>query len=248
MGQIVGSKSNIFRCNLAAIKTGGSKANTILAADEVWLVDTTNSLTNSLSGNCDAYIVGNGSTKASSLPLKDIGPLRESDETPIYDTDLSFMDDNGYSIVDFLNGHVRTKNFYSADVPNAQDITEGNADFAITDENEQAIVVFEGGHIRTKNFNSEFIPIKENEEFKTLIGKYNGKRISILGDSISTFGSPSATNENGTYCYSYYPTATCRYSEDGKSECHRGSCRKGRHVKCLHDWHGRVCRSSWQHD
>ena len=69
MGQVVGKVSDIFRCNLRAIQSGGSKANTILAADEVWLVDTTNSLTNSLSGNCDAYIVGNGSTAASELEL-----------------------------------------------------------------------------------------------------------------------------------------------------------------------------------
>ena len=48
-----------------------------------------------------------------------------------------------------------------------------------------------------------------------LLNKYKGKRISILGDSISTFGTPSSTNEDGTYCYSYYPAATCRYSEDG---------------------------------
>jgi len=72
MGQVVGKVSDIFRCNLRAIQTGGSKANTILAADEVWLVDTTNSLTNSLSGNCDAYIVGNGSTAASALEVKNI--------------------------------------------------------------------------------------------------------------------------------------------------------------------------------
>lgn len=69
MGQIVGTESNIFRCNLAAIQTGGSEASTILAADEVWLVDTTNSLTNSLSGYCDAYIVGNGTTAATALEL-----------------------------------------------------------------------------------------------------------------------------------------------------------------------------------
>lgn len=74
MGQVVGKVSDIFRCNLRAIQTGGSKANTILTADEVWLVDTTNSLTNSLSGNCDAYIVGNGSTAASALELRSIIP------------------------------------------------------------------------------------------------------------------------------------------------------------------------------
>lgn len=72
MGQVVGKVSDIFRCNLRAIQSGGSKANTILAADEVWLVDTTNSLTNSLSGNCDAYIVGDGSTAATALERKKV--------------------------------------------------------------------------------------------------------------------------------------------------------------------------------
>lgn len=50
---------------------------------------------------------------------------------------------------------------------------------------------------------------------KNILLKYKGKKISILGDSISTYGTPGATNEDGTYCYSYYPTATCRYSANG---------------------------------
>lgn len=72
MAQIVGTISNIFRCNLLAIQSGGSQANTILAADEVWLIDSTNSLTDSLSGNCDAYIVGDGTTAASALQMRKI--------------------------------------------------------------------------------------------------------------------------------------------------------------------------------
>lgn len=79
MGQVVGKVSDIFRCNLAAIQSGGSKANTILAVDEVWLVDTTNSLTNSLSGNCDAYIVGDGSTKAIHLVAHMLLPILKSE-------------------------------------------------------------------------------------------------------------------------------------------------------------------------
>lgn len=215
MGQVVGKVSDIFRCNLRAIQTGGSKVNTILAADEVWLVDTTNSLTNSLSGNCDAYIVGDGSTKASALELKKISAVNDTDITPMYDTDLSLIDDAGYSIVDFLGGHIQTKNFNSAETPKQETPSEGDADFAICDEDENCIAVFEDGHIRTKNFNSKDIEPIEVTELKTLVEKYKGKRISILGDSISTFGTPSATNEDGVYCYSYYPTATCRYSEDG---------------------------------
>ena len=69
MAQIVGINSDIFRCNLSAIQTGGSKANFILAANEVWLINTTNSLTDSGSGECDAYIIGNGTTAATGLPL-----------------------------------------------------------------------------------------------------------------------------------------------------------------------------------
>lgn len=82
------------------------------------------------------------------------------------------------------------------------------SDFSIEDGNGYAIVEFAGGHIKTKNFDSSTF-------LADVIRRYEGKRLSILGDSISTFGDPSATNENGTYCFSYYPDASCRYSVDG---------------------------------
>lgn len=75
MGQIVGKISDIYRCNLRAIQSGGTKANTVLAADEVWLVDSTNSLSSAYSGNCDCYIVGDGSTAATSLTLHAIADI-----------------------------------------------------------------------------------------------------------------------------------------------------------------------------
>lgn len=90
---------------------------------------------------------------------------------------------------------------------------DADADFIISDDNNFSIVVFENGHIRTKYFNSadfgQLSPVID------VVSRYAGKKISILGDSITTFGDPSATNENGTYCYSYYPEASCRYSVDG---------------------------------
>ncbi len=210
MGQIVSSAAKPKRCNLNQL----SQVPTPAAGEHI-LVSSDNSINAAGQGDFDCYIVGDGQTAASSLPLKQIDVLKESNATAIYETDLSFIDEDGYSIVDFLGGHIKTKNFDSAQAPKTNNISEGDADFAITDENDDVIVVFEDGHIRTKNFNSKKIPTSENAEFKKIIGKYKNKRISILGDSISTFGTPSATNENGTYCYSYYPTATCRYSEDG---------------------------------
>ncbi len=85
MGQIVGINSDIFRCNLSAIQTGGSKANVVLAADEVWLISTTNSLTNSGSGDCDAYIIGDGTTAATGLELKTDGIKELYDEIVVSD-------------------------------------------------------------------------------------------------------------------------------------------------------------------
>lgn len=125
MGQVVGKVSDIFRCNLAAIQTGGSKANTILAADEVWLVDTTNSLTNSLSGNCDAYIKGDGSTAATALELSSITNVVYGNKT--YKTVLKegywlcakssdtafgtaiYIASGGYAVPDYIDVHGASK-------------------------------------------------------------------------------------------------------------------------------------------
>ena len=99
------------------------------------------------------------------VPVKKVSP----GISPLYTTDLSFIDEIGYSIVDFLDGHIQTKNFKSKDLSKVLGLTN----------------------------------------------KYKGKKISILGDSISTFGDPDSRNQLGTYCYSYYPTETCRYSASG---------------------------------
>lgn len=88
-------------------------------------------------------------------------------------------------------------------------IGEGSedADLEVVDEDGYILARFEDGNFEVKNFSSAAVSV--------LLNKYKGKKISILGDSISTFGDPTSTNQNGTYCWSYYPTATCRYSVDG---------------------------------
>lgn len=57
----------------------------------------------------------------------------------------------------------------------------GDADFALMDDNNYAIALFKDGHIQTKNFNSKDAAAGGN------ISKYRGKRLGIIGDSISTF-------------------------------------------------------------
>ena len=80
MGQIVQNINNQVRCNLAAIQTGGSQASTVLAAGEIWLVDTTNASKGTGGyGSYDSYIIGDGTTAASALEVKQITP---TDEVP----------------------------------------------------------------------------------------------------------------------------------------------------------------------
>lgn len=128
MGQVVGKVSDIFRCNLRAIQTGGSRANTILAADEVWLVDTTNSLTNSLSGNCDAYIVGDGTTAASALELKRIEIYGEYVDNPEF---INVKTDSNGRVLWGIRPNGRI--YYGAGVPpqveeRMQDVASGKVD------------------------------------------------------------------------------------------------------------------------
>lgn len=71
MGQIIYGKQKPRFCNLAAIQSSGSKANTVLANGEIWLVDTTNTTkANEGAGVYDAYIKGDGSKAASALTVE----------------------------------------------------------------------------------------------------------------------------------------------------------------------------------
>lgn len=125
------------------------------------------------------------------------------------DADFSISDENHEAIVQFKNGHINTKNFDSSKVGTEVE-TEVDYDFGVKDEDGNVLLMLKNGGIKTKNFDSETLP-----NISDVVDRYKGKRFSLLGDSISTFGTPSATNEDGTYCYSYYPSASCRYSVDG---------------------------------
>ena len=59
---------NYTKANLFSIQKGASHGNDILREDEIWLIDTTNSLADE-TGKCDAYIRGDGFTKAHELTL-----------------------------------------------------------------------------------------------------------------------------------------------------------------------------------
>lgn len=83
-----------------------------------------------------------------------------------------------------------------------QSSDNARADLTIEDESGYAIAVFKDGHILTKNFNSKDVTKK---------GKYEGMRISILGDSISTFGTPNQENATGTWTW---PGNRCRYPQN----------------------------------
>lgn len=93
-------------------------------------------------------------------------------------SDLSFSDEYGYDLVKFSNGHIRTKNFNSAEVPTRNEVdashpvsTENDDmnDFSIQDGNGFSIVDFSNGHVKTKNFDSSKVVIGAIRKSNTLI-------------------------------------------------------------------------------
>ena len=106
-----------------------------------------------------------------SVTSTDLG-LKISD-IPESEHDLDISDENGNVIAEFREGHFITKNFDSRKISK---IHESEHDLDISDENENILVSFSKGHIKTKNFDSSNL----------IISSIKGKRISILGDSIST--------------------------------------------------------------
>lgn len=124
--------------------------------------------------------------------------------------DFSIADDNGFNVVIFKGGHVKTKNFdssrnaseYERGLMSASDkvklnsIEEGaeandtdvetvdDTDLNIADENDNIIVSFRRGHVKTKNFDSENV----EERIASIEGRedYNNPS-NYLGRDISTF-------------------------------------------------------------
>ena len=116
------------------------------------------------------------------------------------DGDFCIGDERNYDIVRFIRGHIKTKNFDSETLIIPVSVTNNPNDFVISDPNGYDIVQFKNGHIKTKNFDSA--------NFKAV--ELAGKKISILGDSISTFGVPDQNNATGTWTY---PGNRCRYPQ-----------------------------------
>ena len=70
MAQLINVNSTEFRrCNLSAIQSGGTWASIVPDANEIILISTANALTAGGSGECDAYIIGDGTTTASALSV-----------------------------------------------------------------------------------------------------------------------------------------------------------------------------------
>lgn len=124
-------------------------------------------------------------------------------ENPDYE--LAIGDQQGNVVVGITNGHIRTANFDSSSLredilvndiilqpeEGGDSTTEGiplykfDSDLAISDEKGNVIVSFADGHIRTRLFDSSEITGTTGNTSTPL--PLEGKTLSILGDSISTF-------------------------------------------------------------
>ena len=93
-------------------------------------------------------------------------------DTDAEDVDLDLIDANGNVLARFADGHIRTKNFNSANIdPPASGgnvdakLSNSTADLVLTDAQGNVITEFSDGHIQTKDFNSAEIvqAVSENQ-------------------------------------------------------------------------------------
>ena len=119
------------------------------------------------------------------------------------DSDLDIMDEGRNILASFFEGHFKTKEFDSSKLPNLATKDNNDYDFVIEDESGYVIALFQNGHIRTKNFNSGNLEVTNY-----LKDKFHGKKIAIVGDSISTYNGwlpSSVSGFSGTTYATYYP-------------------------------------------
>lgn len=159
----------------------------------------------------------------------------------VSNTDLSFSDDNGYDIVQFANGHIKTKNFNSsknatteqrglmsandksklnsielgAQVNDLNSIDSKDIDLSFSDDNGLNVVQFSGGHIKTKFFDSSKIlahlPHKRRISFTVIDDTVNFLDTNFTAANINTIDTPVLYSDN---CVLYLPDS---YSNEGKS-------------------------------
>lgn len=99
MGQIVTNKVHSDRCNISVIQ-GGSKANFILAKDEIWLVDSTNSQKGDNGyGKYDSYIIGDGVSPAESLVVYKIDNVPDDEDINNFVT-VKYKTPSGQLVID----------------------------------------------------------------------------------------------------------------------------------------------------
>lgn len=109
----------------------------------------------------------------------DIPKTRDSDATGI---DLDISDTNGNVLVRFSNGHIKTKNFNSANAFPFPAPIDSDVDLAISDVNGNALVLFKNGQIQTKKFDSKYIR------------QLTGKKWACLGDSLTEHNQRTTMN------------------------------------------------------
>ena len=115
----------------------------------------------------------------------------------LYDSDLDISDENGNIIAQFANGHFQTLNFDSSLITNKIKTLENTeiqisntnkCDFEIVDSSGYVIMRIADGNIKTKNFNSADSGQGGGSSSGYFYNqKLRGKKISFIGDSITTY-------------------------------------------------------------
>lgn len=107
-------------------------------------------------------------------------------------SDLEAADENGNVIMQLKDGHIKTKNFDSANMSvTIADTT--SADFSVNDENGNAVMTLNEGHIMTRNFDSKMPTLYgdindiNNKQIISLFGNFKTTRLRTNSNRQKSF-------------------------------------------------------------
>lgn len=118
------------------------------------------------------------------------------------EADFEIADENSYAIVEFNNGHIKTKNFDSSD-PDVHVGDEADYDYCVEDNSGNIILGVQGGNLFTKRFNS----VECLQRVTALEDAARPRQILCVGDS-NTAGSGANVNYLGETLTTYYTYPT----------------------------------------
>lgn len=173
----------------SSVRNGGMSVKFINSGTnkyEKWIY-TLNSISDADIANVENWIGVDVKPTSNSKNLVESGGVKEYVDEKTTDvveyesvegSDLELNDGDGGTLVQFREGHIKTKNFDSSQIGKDVSFEPDDEDLELADNDGGVLAKFANGHIQTKNFNSATLLAQVTAAMEGKVDKVEGKGLS----------------------------------------------------------------------